>query len=69
MNKTAPTESGARAQYLSYYHIMQGRNRNYNAFETSVVEDWAVCVLCGEGDYKVPPPFLSLSLSLYVWWC
>lgn len=40
-------------KYLSYYHIMQGRNRNYNAFETSVVEDWAVAVLCGENDFKV----------------
>ncbi len=39
---------------------MQGRNRNYNAFETSVVEDWAVAVLCGENDFKVRALFVTM---------
>ncbi|OJJ01042.1 hypothetical protein ASPVEDRAFT_610084 [Aspergillus versicolor CBS 583.65] len=50
-------------KYLSYYHIMQGRNRNYNAFETSVVEDWAVAVLCGENDFKMYAGVLSIDTN------
>lgn len=42
---------------------MQGRNRNYNAFETSVVEDWAVAVLCGENDFKVSAALFTMLLS------
>lgn len=42
---------------------MQGRNRNYNAFETSVVEDWAVAVLCGENDFKVSAALFNMLLS------
>ncbi|KAL4869998.1 hypothetical protein BDV12DRAFT_166832 [Aspergillus spectabilis] len=48
-------------KYLSYYHIMQGRGKNYNAFETSVVEDFAVGVLCGEGDFKMYAGILSID--------
>ncbi|RDW90863.1 putative ATP dependent RNA helicase [Aspergillus mulundensis] len=51
------------SQYVSYYHIMQGRNRNYNAFETTVVEDWAVAVLCGEADFKLYPGILSIDTN------
>ncbi|KAL4779326.1 P-loop containing nucleoside triphosphate hydrolase protein [Aspergillus varians] len=51
------------AKYLSYYHIMQGRNRNYNAFETSIVEDWAVAVLCGEADFKMYAGVLSIDTN------
>ncbi|KAL3437177.1 P-loop containing nucleoside triphosphate hydrolase protein [Aspergillus tetrazonus] len=56
-------KSPGQSQYLSYYHIMQGRNRNYNAFETSAVEDWAVAVLCGEGDFKMYPGVLSIDTN------
>ncbi|KAL2824647.1 P-loop containing nucleoside triphosphate hydrolase protein [Aspergillus cavernicola] len=48
-------------KWLSYYHIMQGRNRNYNAFETSVVEDFAVLLLCGEFDVKMHSGILSID--------
>jgi ATP-dependent RNA helicase DHX29 len=59
----SPEKSPGQSQYLSYYHIMQGRNRNYNAFETSAVEDWAVAVLCGEGDFKMYPGVLSIDTN------
>ncbi|KAL5335025.1 P-loop containing nucleoside triphosphate hydrolase protein [Aspergillus crustosus] len=48
-------------KYVSYYHMMQVRGKNYNAFETSVVEDFAVGVLCGEGDYKLYAGILSID--------
>ncbi|KAL4962628.1 putative ATP dependent RNA helicase [Aspergillus stella-maris] len=50
-------------KYLSYYHIMQGRNRNYNAFETSSVEDFAIAMLCGEGEFKMYPGILSIDTN------
>ncbi|KAL3473615.1 P-loop containing nucleoside triphosphate hydrolase protein [Aspergillus californicus] len=50
-------------KWVSYYHIMQNRNRNYNAFETSAVEDFAVAVLCGEGDYKMHSGILSIDTN------
>lgn len=40
-------------RYLSYYHIMQARNRNYNAHETSAVEDIAVALLCGDVGFRL----------------
>lgn len=40
-------------QWLSYYHIMQTRNRFYNAHETSAVESFAIALLCGEPEFKV----------------
>jgi hypothetical protein len=46
---------------------MQGRNRNYNAFETSAVEDWAVAVLCGEGDFKVCFVLFAQFCSVLPW--
>ncbi|KAL4880475.1 P-loop containing nucleoside triphosphate hydrolase protein [Aspergillus karnatakaensis] len=48
-------------KYVSYYHIMQGRGKNYNAFETSAVEDFAVGVLAGEGDFKMYAGILSID--------
>ncbi|KAL4916916.1 P-loop containing nucleoside triphosphate hydrolase protein [Aspergillus aurantiobrunneus] len=62
VNKAVPSDPNV-VKYLSYYHIMQGRNRNYNAFETSVVEDWAVAVLCGEGDFKMYAGVLSIDTN------
>jgi ATP-dependent RNA helicase DHX29 len=32
---------------------MQARNRNYNAFETNAVDDFAIALLCGEAEFKV----------------
>ncbi|KAL6239206.1 hypothetical protein BDW75DRAFT_199177 [Aspergillus navahoensis] len=63
ISSASPDKSPGQSQYLSYYHIMQGRNRNYNAFETSAVEDWAVAVLCGEGDFKMYPGILSIDTN------
>ena len=40
-------------KWLSYYHIMQARNRNLNAHETSAVDDFAIALLCGEAEFKV----------------
>ena len=49
-------------KWLSYYHIMQSRNRNYNAPETSAVEDMAVALLCGDATFKVRLQPLSSPL-------
>jgi ATP-dependent RNA helicase DHX29 len=40
---------------------MQARNRNYNAFETNAVDDFAIALLCGEAEFKVRAlaPFLQ----------
>lgn len=46
-------QSDQSVKWLSYYHIMQARNRNYNAFETSAVDDFAIALLCGEAEFKV----------------
>ena len=40
-------------KFLSYYHIMQSRNRNYNAHETSAVDDIAVALLCGDVGFRL----------------
>lgn len=43
---------------------MQARNRNYNAFETNAVDDFAIALLCGEAEFKVRthcPPFYSFA--------
>lgn len=52
-----PTSVNKRAdsavKWLSYYHIMQARNRNLNAHETSAVDDFAIALLCGDAEFKV----------------
>lgn len=40
-------------KWLSYYHLMQARNRNYNAHETTAVDDFAIALLCGDSEFKV----------------
>lgn len=47
-------------KWLSYYHIMQARNRNLNAHDTSAVDDFAIALLCGDAEFKVNshPPCL-----------
>jgi ATP-dependent RNA helicase DHX29 len=59
----------ASIKWLSYYHIMQARNRNYNAFETNAVDDFAIALLCGEAEFKVrghchPPSCLFAKMQM-----
>ncbi|KAE8349994.1 P-loop containing nucleoside triphosphate hydrolase protein [Aspergillus coremiiformis] len=53
----------ASMKWLSYYHIMQGRNRNYNAFETNAVEDFAIALLCGEAEFKMYSGVISIDAN------
>jgi ATP-dependent RNA helicase DHX29 len=39
--------------WLSFYHIMQGSNKFYNAHETSAAEDFAIALVCGEADFRM----------------
>ncbi|EED21824.1 ATP dependent RNA helicase, putative [Talaromyces stipitatus ATCC 10500] len=48
-------------QWLSYYHIMQTRNRYYNAHETSAVESFAVALLCGDAEFKMYSGIISID--------
>ncbi|EEQ27401.1 pre-mRNA-splicing factor ATP-dependent RNA helicase PRP22 [Microsporum canis CBS 113480] len=48
-------------KWLSYYHIMQSRNRNYNAHETSAVEELAVVLCCGDAEFKMYAGIISLD--------
>ncbi|KAA8652325.1 hypothetical protein EYZ11_010692 [Aspergillus tanneri] len=50
-------------KWLSYYHIMQGRNRNYNAFETNAVDDFAIALLCGEAEFKMYSGVISIDAN------
>lgn len=65
-----PTSVNKRSEsplkWLSYYHIMQARNRNYNAHETSAVEDIALALLCGDAAFKVRIQSRSNSHSLFL---
>lgn len=65
-------------KWLSYYHIMQARNRNLNAHDTSAVDDFAIALLCGDAEFKVRDLLIKLShygnltmltLSADVFWC
>ncbi|EEP76013.1 conserved hypothetical protein [Uncinocarpus reesii 1704] len=51
----------ASIKWLSYYHIMQSRNRNYNAHETSAVEDFCIALLCGDADFKIYSGVVSID--------
>lgn len=48
-------QSDSLVRWLSYYNIMQARNRAYQAHETSAVEDFAIALLCGDAEFKVFP--------------
>ncbi|KAK2750718.1 hypothetical protein FQN57_002791 [Myotisia sp. PD_48] len=48
-------------KWLSYYHIMQSRNRNYNAHETSMVEDLAIALCCGDVEFKMYAGVISID--------
>ncbi|GLB10832.1 hypothetical protein AtubIFM57258_007244 [Aspergillus tubingensis] len=48
-------------KWVSYYHIMQGRNKNYNAFETTAVDDFAIALLCGEAEFKMYSGVISID--------
>lgn len=49
-NKGKKTTS---ARYLSFYNIMQGANKIYNAHETSPVDDLAIALFCGDAEFKM----------------
>ncbi|OJJ31738.1 hypothetical protein ASPWEDRAFT_118185 [Aspergillus wentii DTO 134E9] len=51
----------ASLKWLSYYHIMQARNRNYNAHETSAVDDFAIALLCGDAEFKMYSGVISID--------
>lgn len=53
----------ASLKWLSYYHIMQARNRNYNAFETNAVDDFAIALLCGEAEFKMYSGIISIDAN------
>ena len=50
VNKGKKTTS---ARYLSFYNIMQGANKLYNAHETSPVDDLAIALFCGDAEFKM----------------
>lgn len=52
-------------KWLSYYHIMQARNRNLNAHDTSAVDDFAIALLCGDAEFKVRPYLTFLSCPVF----
>ncbi|EIT77434.1 P-loop containing nucleoside triphosphate hydrolase protein [Aspergillus flavus] len=56
-------QTDASIKWLSYYHIMQGRNRNYNAFETNAVDDFAIALLCGEAEFKMYAGVVSIDAN------
>ncbi|GES66169.1 ATP dependent RNA helicase [Aspergillus terreus] len=53
----------ATVKWVSYYHIMQGRNRNYHAFETSAVDEFAIALLCGEAEFKLYAGVISIDAN------
>ncbi|KAF2088532.1 P-loop containing nucleoside triphosphate hydrolase protein [Saccharata proteae CBS 121410] len=52
VNKLPPTTT-AKAQYLSYYHIMQSSNKFYNAHSTSLVHEVPLLLMAGEADTRL----------------
>ncbi|CAI7661749.1 unnamed protein product [Penicillium pancosmium] len=50
-------------KWLSYYHIMQARNRNLNAHDTSAVDDFAIALLCGEAEFKMYSGVISIDAN------
>ncbi|KAI2787825.1 hypothetical protein POX_f08203 [Penicillium oxalicum] len=62
-----PTSINKRAdsaiKWLSYYHIMQAKNRNLNAHDTSAVDDFAIALLCGEADFKLYSGVISIDAN------
>ncbi|KAJ5707251.1 hypothetical protein N7488_007052 [Penicillium malachiteum] len=56
-------QADSAIKWLSYYHIMQARNRNLNAHETSAVEDFAIALLCGEAEFKMYSGVISIDAN------
>ncbi|KAJ5366628.1 Helicase C-terminal [Penicillium brevicompactum] len=50
-------------KWLSYYHIMQARNRNLNAHDTSAVDDFAIALLCGDAEFKMYSGVVSIDAN------
>lgn len=62
VNKRSATNAPNNSvQYLSFYHIMQSKNKFYNAHETSAVEDFAIALVCGEADFRIFSGVLSMD--------
>ncbi|KAJ5178878.1 hypothetical protein N7492_002088 [Penicillium capsulatum] len=56
-------QADSAVKWLSYYHIMQARNRNLNAHETSMVDDFAIALLCGEAEFKLYSGVISIDAN------
>ncbi|KAJ5117093.1 uncharacterized protein N7443_003003 [Penicillium atrosanguineum] len=50
-------------KWLSYYHIMQARNRNLNAHDTSAVDDFSIALLCGDAEFKLYSGVISIDAN------
>ena len=44
---------GSPSTWLSFYHVMQSSSKQYNAHETTAVDDFAVALLCGDADFRI----------------
>ena len=53
LHPTSVNKGSSTPKYLSYYHIMQSSNRFYNAHETSLANDFAIALLCGEAQFHM----------------
>ncbi|KAJ5102935.1 hypothetical protein N7532_003464 [Penicillium argentinense] len=62
-----PTSINKHADYalkwLSYYHIMQARNRNLNAHDTSAVDDFSIALLCGDAEFRMYTGVISIDAN------
>ncbi|KAJ5084240.1 Helicase C-terminal [Penicillium alfredii] len=56
-------QADSAIKWISYYHIMQARNRNLNAHETSAVDDFAVALLCGDAEFKMYSGVISIDAN------
>ncbi|KAI9676489.1 MAG: hypothetical protein M1817_000647 [Caeruleum heppii] len=67
LHPSSVNKRNAEARYLSFYHIMQGGNKIYNAHETTPIDSFALALVCGEAEFKVyssSPAHFILSPSL-----
>lgn len=56
-------QADASVKWVSFYHLMQARNRNYNAHETSAVDDFAIALLCGDAEFKMYSGVISIDAN------
>ncbi|KAI9811170.1 MAG: hypothetical protein M1827_005621 [Pycnora praestabilis] len=53
LHPTSVNKGSVTPMWLSFYHIMQSSNKFYNAHETSTVEDLAICLSCGDAEFRI----------------